>query len=119
VTLAMAASIATSAPRILMVRMLSLLTKPSRALAAGVGHVDQSVRLLVMGAKKRFITSIECDLDDIRQGRRRTRSFLGTLRRAVIASRNSQHLSLGYRIRIALSVTSCLTIVRDRLWFRS
>ena len=63
----MAASIAASAPRILIVRILSLLTKPSRAFAAGVGHVDQSVLLLVRGANKRFITSIECDLGDMRQ----------------------------------------------------
>ena len=66
-TLAMVANIAASIPRILMVRMLSLLTKPSRAFAAGVGYVDQSVLLLVMGAKKRFITSIACRLGDIRQ----------------------------------------------------
>jgi hypothetical protein len=67
VALAMVTSIAASVPRILMVRMLSLLMKPSRAFAAGVGHVDQSVLPLVMGAKKRFTTSIDCDLGDIRQ----------------------------------------------------
>jgi hypothetical protein len=67
VTLAMAVSIAASVPRILMVRMLSLLTRPSRTFAAGVGLVDQSVLLLVMGAKKRFTTLIESDFGDIRR----------------------------------------------------
>ena len=66
-TLAMAVSIAASVPRILMVRMLSLLTRPSRTFAAGVGLVDQSVLLLVMGAKKRFTTLIESDFGDIRR----------------------------------------------------